>query len=137
MLKSCLWSLSTGDKMCCLSSDLFLLGTLSGFQRGYLSASPNKSLICYSLPCQDKLKSHSVQQPLLQLLAFGHHELRDAASSQKVKVEVHTGGCVSDNWIDFQFGESFLAIEMQQRHLFFLSYHLAHLSVAIDPISCI
>ncbi|XP_070034176.1 uncharacterized protein [Nicotiana tomentosiformis] len=79
--------------MCCLSSDLFLLGTLSGFQRGSLSASPNKScpkmillilsLICYSFPLQDKLKSHPFQQPLVQLLAFGLHELRHAASSQK------------------------------------------------------
>ncbi|XP_070023334.1 uncharacterized protein [Nicotiana sylvestris] len=42
------------------------------------------SLICYSFPLQDKLKSHPFQQqPLVQLLAFGHHELRHAASSQK------------------------------------------------------
>ncbi|KAK4378646.1 hypothetical protein RND71_000508 [Anisodus tanguticus] len=64
----------------------------------------NLSLICYSFPLQDKLKSHPVQKPLLQLLAFGHHELRDVASSQKVRVEVHTGGSVADNWLNFLFG---------------------------------
>ena len=42
------------------------------------------SLVCYSVPLQDKLKIPPVQKPLLQLLAFGHHELRDASSSQKV-----------------------------------------------------
>ncbi|XP_069149018.1 uncharacterized protein [Solanum lycopersicum] len=62
------------------------------------------SLVCYSVPLQDKLKIPPVQKPLLQLLAFGHHELRDASSSQKVRVEVHTGGSLTDNWINFSFG---------------------------------
>ncbi|KAJ8529826.1 hypothetical protein K7X08_036661 [Anisodus acutangulus] len=64
----------------------------------------NLSLICYSFPLQDKLKSHPVQKPLLQLLAFGHHELRDMMSAQKVRVEAHKGGSAADNWIDFLFG---------------------------------
>ncbi|WMV12475.1 hypothetical protein MTR67_005860 [Solanum verrucosum] len=44
----------------------------------------NPRLICESFPLQDKLKSHPVQKSLHQLPAFGHHELRDAASSQKI-----------------------------------------------------
>uniref|UniRef100_A0A3Q7EQE1 Uncharacterized protein n=1 Tax=Solanum lycopersicum TaxID=4081 RepID=A0A3Q7EQE1_SOLLC len=36
------------------------------------------------VPLQDKLKILPVQKPLLQLLAFDHHELRDASSSQKL-----------------------------------------------------
>ncbi|KAL3350166.1 hypothetical protein AABB24_022928 [Solanum stoloniferum] len=62
------------------------------------------SLVCYSFPRQDKLKIPPVQKPLLQLVAFGYLELRDADSSQQVRVEVHTGGSVTDNWINFLFG---------------------------------
>ncbi|XP_015165059.1 uncharacterized protein [Solanum tuberosum] len=61
------------------------------------------SLVCYSFPLQDKLKIPPVQKPLLQLVAFGYLELRDADSSQQVRVEVHTGGSVTDNWINFLF----------------------------------
>ncbi|KAK6805365.1 hypothetical protein RDI58_003150 [Solanum bulbocastanum] len=53
--------------------------------------------------CENKLKIPPVQKPLLQLLAFGHDELRDAISSQQVRVEVHTGGSMTDNWINFLF----------------------------------
>ncbi|KAK6805363.1 hypothetical protein RDI58_003148 [Solanum bulbocastanum] len=62
------------------------------------------SLVCYSVALQDKLKIPPVQKPLLQHLAFGHHELRDMSSSQKVRVEVHTGGFLTDNWFNFLFG---------------------------------
>ncbi|XP_059314985.1 uncharacterized protein LOC132065561 isoform X3 [Lycium ferocissimum] len=67
----------------------------------------NLSLICYSFPLQDKLRSHPVQKHLLQLLAFGRHELRDAASSLKVRVEVHTGGEIG--WISYLVNTDVLA----------------------------
>ncbi|XP_025883628.1 uncharacterized protein [Solanum lycopersicum] len=147
-----------------------LSSAIGGFQKVSLSASPNKrlprmillklSLVCYSVPLQDKLKILPVQKPLLQLLAFDHHELRDASSSQKVRDEVsRTGGFVTDNWINFLFDnllrswkpfyclmDSDMDVSFSRRVLllrcssgtyFFYLTMLAHLSVAIDRISCI
>ncbi|XP_059314983.1 uncharacterized protein LOC132065561 isoform X1 [Lycium ferocissimum] len=95
----------------------------------------NLSLICYSFPLQDKLRSHPVQKHLLQLLAFGRHELRDAASSLKVRVEVHTGGEIG--WISYLARVSLLLRCSNDTLIFSILPSLRISFVAIDRVSCI